>query len=106
MVNMRLRWSRGSVLPQVPNFAGSNPAEAFRIFQGEKILSTPSYGGDVKPLVPCRRCTACKRSLNGVEVAILAKFRNFLAHIVPPFATRIFRVVIGVEAPGGESGND
>ena len=30
----------------------------------EKILSTPSFGGEVKPLVPCRRFAACKRSLN------------------------------------------
>ena len=30
----------------------------------KKILSTPSFGGEVKPSVPCRRFTACKRSLN------------------------------------------
>ena len=30
----------------------------------EKILSTPSFGGEVKPSVPCRRFAACKRSLN------------------------------------------
>jgi len=30
---------------------------------GEKILSTPSFGGKVKPSVPCRSFTACKRSL-------------------------------------------
>ena len=33
-------------------------------FQGEKILSTPYFGGEVKPSVPCRRFAACKRSLN------------------------------------------
>ena len=27
------------------------------------ILSTPSVGGEVKPSVPCRRFSACKRSL-------------------------------------------
>ena len=32
--------------------------------QGAKILSTPSFGGEVKPSVPCRRFAACKRSLN------------------------------------------
>ena len=37
--------------PLVPKFAGLN-------------LSTLSFGGEVKPLVPCRRFTACKRSLN------------------------------------------
>ena len=29
-----------------------------------KILSTPSFGGEVKPSVPCRRFTACKRAIN------------------------------------------
>jgi len=44
--------------PLVPKFAGSKLAEA------EKILSTPSFGGEVKPSVPCRRFVACKRYLN------------------------------------------
>jgi hypothetical protein len=40
----------------VPKFAGSNPAEASRIFHGEKkILSTPSFGSEVKPSIQCRR---------------------------------------------------
>ena len=43
---------------------GFKPDRSHRIFQGEKILSTPSFGGKVKPSVPCRRCTACKRSQN------------------------------------------
>jgi hypothetical protein len=60
--------------PLVPKFAG-------RIFKGEKIHSTPSFGGEVKPSVPCRRFAACKRSLNGVEVVISAKLPdNILAH--------------------------
>ena len=33
-------------------------------FQGEKILTTSSFGGQVKPSVPCRRFAACKTSLN------------------------------------------
>ena len=33
----------------VPKFVGSNPAEAIRIFQGEKILSTASFRREVKP---------------------------------------------------------
>jgi hypothetical protein len=32
-------------------------------------------------------------------------YRSILAHIVPPFATRISRVVVDVELPGGERGN-
>jgi len=45
--------------PLVPKFVGSNPAKAVG-----KFLSTPSFGGEVKPSVPCRRFAACKRSLN------------------------------------------
>ena len=47
----------------VPKFAGSNPAKAVG-FLGEKILSIPSFGGEVKPSVPCCGFVACKRSLN------------------------------------------
>ena len=43
---------------------GFKPGRNRRIFQGEKVLSTPSFGREVKPFVPCRRFTACKRSLN------------------------------------------
>ena len=61
----RLRWSRGSVLAFGTQVRGFKPGRSRRIFQGEKILlSTPSFGREVKPFVPCRRFTACKRSLN------------------------------------------
>ena len=43
-----------------PRFAGSNPARVAGFFQSVKILSMTSFGGEVKPWVPCRRCTACK----------------------------------------------
>jgi hypothetical protein len=33
-------------------------------FQGEKILSAPSFGREIKPWVPCRLFTACKISLD------------------------------------------
>ena len=77
--------------PLVPKFAGPNPAEAVGFFQGEKILGTPSFGGEVKPSVPCRRFTACKRPMNATwKSGISGKIvRPFLAHIVPPLATRI-----------------
>ena len=48
----------------VPKFAGSNPTEAVGFFRAKKILSTFSFGGEVKPSVPYHRFTACKRSLN------------------------------------------
>ena len=43
---------------------GFKPGQSRRIFQDKKILSTPSFGREVKPFVPCHRFTACKRSLN------------------------------------------
>ena len=70
---INLMWSRGSVLAFSTQVRGFKPGRSRRIFKGEKILSTPSFGGEVKPLVPCRRFAACKRSLNGVEVVISAK---------------------------------
>jgi len=39
------------------------PKFCFDILSPQKILSTPSFGGEVKPSVPCRRFAACKRSL-------------------------------------------
>ena len=70
--------------PLVSKFAVSNPAEAVGFLRAKKILSTPSFGGEVKPSVPCRRFATCKRSLNGAEVVISAKLPdNILAHISP-----------------------
>ena len=46
----------------VPKFAGSNPAEAVAFFRAKKILSTPSFGREVKQFVPCRIFEACKRT--------------------------------------------
>ena len=70
------------------------------------VLSTPSFGGEVKSLVPCHRFAACKRSLNLHGSRNLGKITgNFLVHIVPPFAARISRVVADVQAPGSVSRN-
>ena len=67
--------------PLVPKFAGSHPAEAVKIFRAKKFLSTPSFGGEVKPSVPCRSFTACKRSLNVTcKSAFRQNSRTFLAH--------------------------
>ena len=59
----RLRWSRDSVLAFSTQARGFKPGRSRRIFRTKKILSTPSFGGGVKPSVPCRRFSACKRSL-------------------------------------------
>jgi hypothetical protein len=66
-------WSRGSVLAFSTQVHGFKPGRSRRIFKGAKILGTPSFGGEVKPSVPCRRFAACERSLNGGEVIISAK---------------------------------
>jgi hypothetical protein len=46
-----------------PLVRGFKPGGSRGVFKGEKILSTPSFGGEVKPSVPCLRFAACKRSL-------------------------------------------
>ena len=76
-----LRWSMGSVLAFNSQVRGFKPGRSRRIFKAEIILSTPSFGGEVKPSAPCRRFAACKISLNGVEVVISAKLPDIiLAH--------------------------
>ena len=60
----RLRWSRGRVLAFGTQVHGFKPGRSRRIFQGEKILNTPSFGREVKPFVSCSIFTACKRALN------------------------------------------
>jgi hypothetical protein len=50
-------------LPLGPRFAGSNPAEDDGFLRVIKIRNTTSFGGEVKSSVPCRRFTACKRTL-------------------------------------------
>jgi len=73
--------SRDSVLAFSTQVRGFKPGQSRQIFKGEKIPSTPSFRGAVKPLVPCCRFAACKRSLNGVEIVISAKLRDkILAH--------------------------
>ena len=77
----RLRWSRGIVLAFSTQVRGFKSGRSRQIFKGEKILSTLSFGGEVKPSVPCHRFAAHKRSLNGVEVVISAKLPDtILAH--------------------------
>ena len=60
----QLRWSRGSVLAFSTQVSGFKPGRSLRILRAKNILSTPSFGGEVKPSVPCRRFAACRRSIN------------------------------------------
>jgi len=101
----RLRSSRGSVLAFGTQVRGFKPGRSCRIFRTKKILSTPSFGGEVKLSVPCRSFTACKRSLNVTwKSTFRQNYRTFFAHI-PPSAAGCSRVVTRVETPGGESWN-
>ena len=85
----RLRWSRGSVLAFGTQVRRFKPTRSLWIFQGEKILSTPSFGREVKPFVPCRWFTACKRSMNVAWKSGIFRHRPFLAQVFLPFTTRV-----------------
>jgi hypothetical protein len=77
----RLRWSRGSVLAFGTKVRGFAPGRSRRNFKAKKNFSTPSFGGEVKPLVPCRSFTACKRSINvKCKSAFRQNYRTFLTH--------------------------
>ena len=70
----RLRWSRGSVLIFSTQVRGFKPGRSRRIFRAKKSSA-------LLPSVPCRRFTACKRSLNLHGSRDLGKITGqFLAH--------------------------
>ena len=91
-----------SVLAVSTRVRGFKPGRSRRTFLAKKILSTPSFGGEVKPSVPYRRFAACKRSLNGVEVSFRQNYRTTFSPTVPTSAAGISHVVANVEGPGGE----
>jgi hypothetical protein len=51
----RPRWSSGNVLATGPKDRGFKPGRGQWIFKGDKIRSTTSFGGEVKPSLPCRK---------------------------------------------------
>jgi hypothetical protein len=63
--NFQVLYSRTRLAcwPLVPKIAGSLPAEGVGFFSGDKILSMPSFGREVKPSAPCSRFAACQRTL-------------------------------------------
>jgi len=105
MTARRLPWSRGSVLAFSTQVRGFKPGRSLRIFKGGKILSAPSFRGEVKPSVPCRRFAACKRNLNGVEVVICAKSQFPLPPLGSLTSWRTWRhlvVEVGTSKRGGK----
>jgi hypothetical protein len=89
-----LWWSRGCVLASSTQVHGFKPGRSCRIFQGKNFPSAPSFGGEVKPAVPCRRFAACKRSLNVTWSRHLGKILgySFSPIKVPPLAAWISHV--------------
>jgi hypothetical protein len=74
------------VLAFTTQVRGFKPSRSSQILKGEKILSTPSFGGEVTLSVPCHRFTACKRTLKcNVEVDILGKITSYF--ITPKIST-------------------
>ena len=52
-----------SVLASGTRVQRFKPGRSLRIFRAKKkILSTPSFGMEVNPSVPCTKFTACKRT--------------------------------------------
>jgi hypothetical protein len=49
------------------------PGRNHWIFRAKKILSTPSFGGEVKPSVPCRALRHVKEPKSDVEVVTFDK---------------------------------
>jgi hypothetical protein len=102
----RLWWSWGSALPLSTQVCGFKPGRSCQDFQGQKILSTPSFGGEVQPLVPCRRFTACKRSLNVMwKSTFRQNYRLIFSPTSSTFCCLDLSRRVDVETPGGESGN-
>jgi hypothetical protein len=67
-----------SMLASGTRVRGFKPGWSCRIFSGDiKIHSMPSFGGEVKPSVPCRSFTACKRSVH-----LPWKSQNWIGHFL------------------------
>jgi hypothetical protein len=64
-------------------------------FSSEKILSTPSFRGEVKPSVPCRALRHVKEHKSDVEVATFGKILGRSSPIVPPSAAGFASVASG-----------
>jgi hypothetical protein len=78
---LRLRRKRDNGLGFSTEVRRFIPSRIRRIFKGEKILTTPSFGGEVNSSVTFSSFAACKRSLKDAEVVISTKLlENILAH--------------------------
>jgi len=79
---VRLRWSRGSVLAFGTQVRGFKPVG---------FLRSKKSSGEVKPSVPCRRFTACKRSLELRGITWKSNCTRNLSEHFPPTKSSTFR---------------
>jgi hypothetical protein len=63
-------------------------------FSGEKILSTASFGGEVKLSAPCRALRHVKEPKSDMEVVTFGKILDHFSPIVPPSAARFASVAL------------
>jgi hypothetical protein len=85
---------------------GFKPGRSRRIFKGGKILSTPSFGREVKPWVPCREiCGMSKIPKCTVEVGIMKNLPVLPRPQVPTSAASVRNASVGAGASGGQSWN-
>jgi hypothetical protein len=78
-----------STLPSSTQVRGFEPGQSRRIFQSEKFLSVPSFGGEIKLSVTCRRFAACKTSLHlAWKPLFVGKITGNFLPTVPPFPAR------------------
>jgi hypothetical protein len=84
--HQRLRWSRGSVLAFGTQVRWVQTRPKPSDFSGEKILSTPSFRGEVKLSVPCRALRHVKEPKSDMEVTTFGKILGHFSPIVPPSA--------------------
>jgi hypothetical protein len=95
--------NKGVIIPEFVGQIRLKPLD----FSGEKILRMSSFGGEVKPSVPCCSFAACKKSLMiSVEVVIIRP--NLFGHfspIIPPFTNRVLSCLLMWSASGDDGGN-
>jgi hypothetical protein len=81
---------------------GFKPGRSRPIFQGEKILSMPSFGVEVKPSVPCRmRHVKEPYNYRGSRNYRLNLIEHFSPKVPPFFARGILRLLTW-SVPGGK----
>jgi hypothetical protein len=76
--------SSGNMFAVEPKVRGFKPGRGQWIFKGDKISSTTSFRGEVKPSVPCRRFTVCYKNPASMKEILRRQYtRTFVAKFLP-----------------------